>query len=117
MRVVELVERDTHIEGRVEGLVSTQAWETLLTGLNRELAARTADRLLLDLFGLLGYLGEADRRAVGALMATQLAAMKKVALVIDAHKISGVVEGEARRLGLDLRLFSDRAVALGWLLH
>jgi hypothetical protein len=114
---VELVELDTHIEGRVEGLVSTHAWETMLTNLNRELGTRKPDRLLLDLFGLLGYLGDADRQAVGALMASQLAAMKKVALVIDGYKIRGVVEAEARRLGLDLRLFSDRAAALTWLLH
>ncbi|HTH80734.1 MAG TPA: hypothetical protein VL593_17305 [Ramlibacter sp.] len=114
---VELIDRETHIEGRVEGLVSMHAWETMLTNLNRELGTRTGDRLLLDLFGLLGYLGEADRRAVGALMATQFAGLKKVALVIDAYKISGVVEREARRLGLDLRLFPDRDVALAWLLH
>lgn len=113
---VELAVRDTHIEGRVEGLVSIHAWETMLTDLNRELPAYKRDRLLLDLFGLLGYLGEADRRSVGALLATQLAAMKKVALAIDAYKITGVVEKEARRLGLDLRLFPERQAALAWLL-
>jgi hypothetical protein len=112
----ELFERGTHIEARVDGLVSLTAWETMLTDLHGEVAKRTGDRLLIDLFGLLGFLGEADRRLVGALLATQLGGMKKVALVIDAHKITGIVQAEAHRLGLDLRLFSDRAEALAWLL-
>jgi hypothetical protein len=111
----ELIARTTHVEARVTGLVSLHAWETLLVALNRELAAHAHDRLLIDLFGILGFLGEADRRAVGALMASQLAAMRKVAIAIDAHKITGIVQAEAQRLGLNLRLFPDRAEALAWL--
>src|SRR5438128_11844714 len=108
----ELIECGTHIESRVEGLVSLDAWETMLIGLHLELTKHRSDHLLLDLFGLLGYLGESDRRAVGALLAAQLGAMKKVAIAVDAHKITGVVEAEARRLGLELRLFPDRDEAL-----
>lgn len=112
----ELLERGTHVEARLGGLVSLTAWETVLIELRVELARRNGDLLLLDLFGLLGFLGEAERRAVGALMAAQLGKMKKVAAAIDAHKITGVVQGEAQRLGLDLRMFADRDEALAWLL-
>jgi hypothetical protein len=112
----ELFDRGTYMEARVEGLVSLQAWETMLTSLHRELPTRAGEPLLLDLFGLLGFLGEADRRLVGALLATQLKAMKKVAIAIDAHKITGVVEREARRLGLELRLFPARKEAIAWLI-
>lgn len=112
----ELFEREKHLEARVEGLVSLQAWETMLIQLHRELASRGRDRLLLDLYGLLGFLAEADRRQVGTLMAAQLSKMKRVAAIIDAHKITGVVEAEARRLDLDFRLFPARAEALAWLL-
>jgi hypothetical protein len=116
MMKFQLFARGTHIEARVEGIVSAQAWETMLTQLHRELEAHNHDRLLLDLFGLLGFLAEADRRAVGALMAAQLVSMRKVAAAIHAHKITGVVQAEAQRLGLDLQLFPDRQQAIDWLL-
>jgi hypothetical protein len=112
----ELFEHGGYVEARLEGLVSVQDWETTLMQLNGELKAHEGERLLLDLFGLLGFLAEADRRQVGTLMAAQLAKMKRVAAIIHAHKITGVVEAEARRLGLDFRLFPDRAQALVWLL-
>ena len=47
-------------------------------------------------------------------MATHLAQMRKVALVIQAEKITGVVEAEAQRNGLDLRLFSNWDDAMSW---
>lgn len=112
----ELFERGTHVEARVNGLVSLDAWETMLGGLHVELAKRGDSRLLIDLFGALGYLGEADRRAVGALLATQLAAMKKVAIVVHASKITGVVQVEAQRQGLNLWVLPDRDEAIAWLL-
>lgn len=112
----ELFERGTHIEARVDGLVSLNAWETMLSGLHLELARRGSDRLLIDLFGALGYLGEADRRAVGALLARQLAAMKKVAIMVHASKITGVVQVQAQRLGLNLWVLPDRDEAIAWLL-
>ena len=64
----------------------------------------------------MGYLGEPERRAVGALMAKHLARMRKVALVVEARKITGVVKEEATRAGLLLRLFPLMDDAVAWVL-
>jgi hypothetical protein len=47
-------------------------------------------------------------------MATHLARMDKVALFIQPEKIAGVVEAEAQRNGLDLRMFSSYDDAVSW---
>lgn len=100
---------------RLEGLVSVAAWAAVLEDLATALQASAApQRLLMDLNALLGYLGVPERQAVGALMAKHFARMQKVALVIQAHKITDVVHNEAQRNGLNLRLFSDNEDAQAW---
>lgn len=100
---------------RIAGLVSVDAWASVLTDLENGLQSRTSPRrLLMDLTGLLGYLGVPERQAVGALMARHLAGMQKVALVVQANKITNVVHDEAQRHGLDLRLFADKEDARAW---
>jgi hypothetical protein len=64
--------------------------------------------------GVLGYLGIPERTAVGALMANHLAGMEKVAVLVQAHKITQVVYDEAQRNGLNLRLFPEYADAVAW---
>jgi hypothetical protein len=96
------------------GLVSLDAWEKVLRELGDTLRDRPGDRLVVNLMELLGWLGIPERQAVGALMATHFAQMKKVALVIQPLKIAGVVEAEAQRRGLDLRLFSSYDEAISW---
>jgi hypothetical protein len=99
---------------RLAGLVSPEAWERVLEDLEEAIKDARSERLVGDLTGLVGWLGEPERRAVGLLMATRLARMKRVALVIEAQKISGVVEQEAQRGGLDLRLFPNYDDAVRW---
>jgi len=96
--------------------VSPEAWENALGELEAAIKDVPGDRLVIDLGGLVGWLGEPERRAVGTLMAAHLGRMKKVALVIEARKISGVVEAEAKRNGLDLRLFPVHENAVSWAL-
>lgn len=98
----------------INGLVSLAAWEKMLSELGEATQGAPSDRLVLDLAGLVGWLGVPERQRVGALMATHLGRMKKVAGVIQAEKIVGVVEGQARRDGLDLRLFSSHDEAVAW---
>ena len=98
----------------IEGLVSSEAWDEVLKKLELAIAGASSDRLVVDLSGLVGWLGLPERTAVGRLMATRLARMKKVALVIQAEKISGAVESEAQRNGLDLRLFPVYDDAVEW---
>jgi len=105
---------DDYYLAHIEGLVSLEAWDQVLRKLGQATAPLQRDRLLVDLSGLVGWLGLPERTAVGRLMATHLARLRKVALVIEAGKITGAVEGEARRHGLDLRLFSDGDEAAGW---
>ena len=100
--------------GDIDGLVSIEAWSRALGQMEEALKPAPADRLLLDLSGLLGWLGVPERQRVGAMMARHLSKMAKVALVIEAAKITGVVEAEAQRNGLALRLFSERDEAVEW---
>jgi hypothetical protein len=71
---------------------------------------------VIDMTAVLGYLGIPERRAVGALLAQHLAGIEKVALVVQAHKITDVVSSEARRNGLNLRLFPKYDDAVAWVI-
>lgn len=106
--------QDDFLLFRLEGLVFPEAWQDVLDRLQESTKDAPGGRLVGDLSGLVGWLGEPERRAVGVLLATRLAGMKKVALVIEAQKITGVVEEEAQRGGLDLRLFSSYDDAVRW---
>jgi hypothetical protein len=99
---------------QVTGLVSLPAWEQLLREMAAALSQRRHDRLVVNLTQLVGWLGVPERTSVGALMATHLRGMKKVALFIQPQKITGVVQTEAQRQGLQLRLFSEYEEALNW---
>jgi hypothetical protein len=99
---------------RLSGLVSPEAWQKALEELEQALQGAPTDRLVIDLGGIVGWLGEPERRAVGTLMGRHLARMKKVALVVEARKITGVVEQEARGSGLDLCLFPVYEDAVSW---
>jgi len=108
------LENEQFVHAQLDGLVSLDAWQQTLSALEKHAELARGDRLLLDLRGLLGWLGVPERTAVGTLMAAHFARMKKVALVIQKEKITGVVEAEARRLGLDLKLFADFGEAAAW---
>jgi hypothetical protein len=111
----ELREGELFAVARIEGLVSVEAWAAVLEALAAALQAGAAPpRLVMDLTALLGYLGTPERRTVGAMMASHLAGMQKVALVIQAHKITGIVQDEAQRHGLNLRLFPGGDDARAW---
>jgi len=110
------LENERFVQAQLEGLVSLDAWRNALAGLEKHAELARGDRLLLDLRGLLGWLGVPEREAVATMMATHFARMRKVALVIQKEKITGVVETRARRLGLDLKLFSDFEEAQSWVL-
>jgi hypothetical protein len=105
---------DDFVYAHIYGLVSLEAWDQVLAQLEQALEAAAGDRLVVDLTGLVGWLGLAERTAVGAMMARRLSRMKKVALFIQAEKISGAVEAEAQRNGLDLRLFPSHDEAANW---
>lgn len=114
MLQLRILPHDNLLLAQVGGLVSLPAWEQLLRELAEALSGRPSDRLVLNLTELVGWLGVPERTAVGALMAAHLARMKKVALFIQPEKISGVVQAEAKRNGLELRLFSQYDAAVSW---
>jgi hypothetical protein len=109
-----LLAHDDVLLAHVSGLVSIQAWGALLRELDDSLAGWSRDRLVLNLTQLVGWLGVPERTEVGALMATHLRSMKKVALFIQREKITHVVRAEAERRGLELRLFSEFDAAISW---
>ena len=113
---LRILPHDDFFLARIDGLVSSEAWDEVLQELEIAVAGAPCDRLVVDLSGLVGWLGVPERTAVGRLMAARLARMKKVALVIQAAKITGAVESEAQRNGLDLRLFPGYDDAVDWVL-
>jgi len=111
----ELSEGELFAVARLEGLVSVEAWAAVLEHLGTTLRASAAPpRLVIDMTAVLGYLGVPERQAVGALMAKHFAGMQKVAIVVQAHKITHVVHDEAQRHGLNLRLFPLNEDAKAW---
>lgn len=109
-----LVPHDDFLLFDVVGVVSPDAWRKVLAELENAMEPLPGDRLVLNLMGLLGWLGVPERRQVGALMGTHFARMKKVALVIQEEKITDVVKSQAQRQGLDLSLFSSYEEAASW---
>jgi hypothetical protein len=114
MLQIHFVPNEPFVHVQLEGLVSLDAWQQAISDLGQHADLARGDRLVLDLRGLLGWLGIPEREVVGTLMATHFARMRKVAVVIQKEKITGVVEAQAQRLGLDLKLFSDFAEAANW---
>ncbi len=113
---LRILPHDDFFHAQLTGLVSVDAWEQALRELGAALQAAQGERLVVDLTGLVGWLGVPERTAVGALMAAHLGRAARVALFIQPHKIAGVVEAEARRQGLDLRMFPSYDDAVGWVL-
>lgn len=116
MLQLRILPQDDYFLAHLSGLVSVKAWDTGLRDLGVAISGAQSDRLVVNLTDLVGWLGVPERREVGAMMATHLGRMKKVALFIQREKIVGVVETEARRNGLDLRLFSSHDEAVSWAL-
>lgn len=114
MLQLRILAQDEFCLAQLSGLVSVESWAQGLRELEGAIGDAPGDRLVVDLTGLLGWLGVPEREAVGALMATHLARMKKVALFIQPEKIAGVVEAQARRNGLDLRMFPSQQAAAAW---
>lgn len=115
MLTFEIADSDGFVLVRVEGLVSLDAWEAVLQRISAELATRDGPRrIMIDMRPVLGYLGIPERRAVGAMMAERLSGMQKVAILVQAEKITNVVHDEAHRYGLNLRLFPQHGDAVAW---
>jgi hypothetical protein len=111
----KLATQDGFALAQLDGLVSLDSWRLVLQGISRALPATAAPaRLVIDMRAVLGYLGIPERTAVGALMAEHLAGKEKVAVVVEAHKITQVVYDEAQRHGLNLRLFPAYDDAVAW---
>ena len=99
----------------LDGVVSLEGWQSVLERLADALVATAAPpRLVIDMTAVLGYLGTPERRAVGALLARHFKGIEKVAMVVQAHKITDVVSSEAQRNGLNLRLFPVYDDAVAW---
>lgn len=115
MLTFELTASDAFVLVRLEGLVSLEAWDAVLHKIAAVLATRDGPpRLMIDMNSALGYLGVPERRSVGAMMASRLSGMQRVAILVQAEKITNVVHDEAQKHGLDLRLFPHYGDAVAW---
>jgi hypothetical protein len=101
---------------RLQGLAQLEGWQEILPALGEATAAALDSLLLIDLHGLVGFLGTPERRRVGELAAMHLRRLRKVVIFVPPQKVSGVTEAAARRDGLNLRVFADAQEARAWLL-
>jgi hypothetical protein len=102
---------------RLEGLAMLEGWMEMLPGLGEATTDVPGGCLLIDLHGLVGFLGTPERRRVGELAAVHLKHLRRVALLVPPQKVTGVTEAAARAAGLDLRVFADGQQARDWLLE
>lgn len=108
------ITRDAGIAtARLSGLALLEGWEEMLPRLGAQAAGDR--RLLIVIEGLVGFLGTPERRKVGELAATHLRHCERVAMLVPTEKKTGVTEKEARRLGLEFRVFDDAQEAAAWL--
>jgi hypothetical protein len=114
MLQLSILSHDDVFRAQIGGLVSVDAWKKVLRELEEAISAKPQDRLVLNLTELVGWLGVPERTEVGELMATHLRRLTKAALYIQREKITGVVQAEAQRNGLDLRLFGEYEAAVSW---
>ncbi len=110
----ELTAGDGFVVVSLDGLVSLEAWEEVLRRISAALPGDKPRRLVIDMRSVLGYLGVPERTAVGSMMASRLGSMQKVAILVQAEKITNVVHDEARRNGLNLKLFPGSDEAAAW---
>jgi hypothetical protein len=111
----ELTLDDGFILVTLEGLVSLDAWDEVLQRVAVALPPKDAPRrLVIDMRSVLGYLGIPERTAVGNMMASRLNLMEKVVILVQTEKITQIVHDEARKNGLDLRLFPHYDQAVAW---
>lgn len=85
----------------------------------REIAERTRTqgdrRLLINLVDVVGTFGPEEHRAIGLLAYRHLAHLEKVASLVLPEKITRISEAAAQAQGLQLRVFSELADAIDWL--
>jgi hypothetical protein len=76
MLLLQTSPQDDYFLAQLSGLVAVEAWDKGLSDLGAALAHVPHDRLVIDLTGLVGWLGVPERTQVGALMARHLGHMK-----------------------------------------
>lgn len=77
----------------------------------------TAPALLVDLRGVSTLRGFTDQLTMGEAAARKLGHLQKVASLVPEDRVTHNSERAGLRAGLNLRVFTDEAEALTWLLH
>jgi hypothetical protein len=71
--------------------------------------------VLIDLRELRTEYSRLDLLIVGYEIACSFAHLRRLALLVQPHRVTQISEREARRGGIDMRVFSDEAAANDWL--
>jgi hypothetical protein len=86
----------------------------------REIAERTRHhgdrRLLINLMDVVGTFGPDQQREIGILAYRYLAHLERVASLVPPDKLTRVSEAAAQAQGLQLRVFTQLADAIEWLM-
>jgi hypothetical protein len=72
-------------------------------------------RLLINLLDVVGTFGPDQQRDIGLLAYRYLSHLERVASLVPPEKITRVSEAAARAQGMELRVFTNLADAIGWL--
>lgn len=87
----------------------------------QEIARRTRQfrdrRVLLNLLDVVGTLGPNEQQQVGLLASRHLAHIEKLASLVPPDKVTRQSENAAQSQGLQLRVFTQLADAIDWLVE
>jgi hypothetical protein len=71
--------------------------------------------LLLDLRELRTHYQRAELTRIGYEMAASFVHLSRIAVLVPAHRVTGVTERAAQRQGINMRVFDREDAATGWL--
>ncbi len=108
--------KDAYAVVRVEGEPSLGQFQSFIQLIAVESAGWSAKRVMFDLRGVRSLTSFTEHYAVGEEAARQLRHLHRIASVVPADRLTRASEKTAQASGLNLRVFTDEASAVAWLL-
>lgn len=116
MTTLHLTHGPAYAVAEISALASVDTFEEVLRSISEQTQKRGDRRLLANLMDVVGTLGPDEHRTIGLLVFRHLSHLEKVASLVPPGKITRVSERAARAEGMDLRVFTNFAEAVDWLL-
>ncbi|MBC7604783.1 MAG: STAS/SEC14 domain-containing protein [Ramlibacter sp.] len=106
----------THIEVRVTGNATLDEFVALIDAMAFETRKHRDRRALVNLLQVVNELKFTDHFQIGEEAARKLQNLDRLASIVPPDRITRTSEKVAQHKGMELRVFTDHAEALGWLI-